>query len=188
MKPSPIRELARRYAAGELSLEEYRKQRRHMIDAVCAGTLKIEYGETAPRKIRNRDRRWLLAVPVIVVIAIGVVVALHYAAVYQAHTGSATPHAAATVSGTQLLHAFTDANDWSTASVSTFLRQWQELPASEKRAARASYLFPRLLAQLHEQIISQQAMLEIAPAPEAATHHLAQLQQLSGALRGQSRD
>lgn len=184
MKPSPVRELARRYAGGELSLEEYRKQRRHLIDAVCAGTLEIEYGETEARRPKNMKRRWLIAIPaiVLIVIAIGIGTTLHMRESGRRHTRIVPAVKAAQVSGVQLLHNFADANDWSGASIGSFLQQWQKLSANERQAARNSYLFPRLLAQLHEQIVSQQAMLEIAPDPAAATRHLAQLQQLSDTL------
>lgn len=188
MKPSPVRELARRYAAGELSLEEYRRQRRHLIDAVCAGTLKIQYGETEPRKIKSRSQRWLVAIPVVIVITLAVAIAVHSGAGHHTHEKAGTEHVVSSVSGTQLLHSFTDANDWSTASVGHFLKQWNQLPAQARHEARGSYLFPRLLAQLHEQIISQQAMLEIAPDPDAAARHLAQLRKLSDTLRENSGD
>lgn len=185
MKPSPVRELARRYAGGELSLEEYRKQRRHMIDAMCAGTLTIEYGETQPRRLKSRKRRWLIAISaaaVIIAVGIGATLQLHSSGRRQSRSVPAAN--AARVSGIQLLHDFADANDWSGASIGNFLQQWQRLPLSERQAARNSYLFPRLLAQLHEQIVSQQAMLEIAPDPAAAARHLTQLQQLSATLDG----
>ena len=42
MKFSPIRDLARRYAAGELSLDEYRAQRRDLIDGVATGRQRLE--------------------------------------------------------------------------------------------------------------------------------------------------
>lgn len=188
MKPSPIRELARRYAAGELSLEEYRKQRRHLIDAMCAGTLTLQYGETELRKTARRSLRWLAAIPVVVVVTIAIGVTLYSGTHHHPHEGAGVAHAARGAPGTQLLHSFTDANDWSTASVSRFLKQWNQLPAPAQQEAHNSYLFPRLLAQLHEQIVSQQAMLEIAPDPAAAAHHLAQLQKLSEALRDSPKD
>lgn len=184
MKPSPVRELARRYAGGELSLEEYRKQRRHLIDAVCAGTLEIEYGEARARQIKSRRRRWLIAIPVVavIIIAAGIGTRLHMRESGRTHTRTVPAASATQGSGVQLLHNFADANDWSSASIGSFLQQWQKLPANERQAARNSYLFPRLLAQLHEQIVSQQAMLEIAPDPAAAARHLAQLRQFSATL------
>ncbi|MGH8280281.1 MAG: hypothetical protein ACRETQ_12075 [Gammaproteobacteria bacterium] len=181
MKASPIRELARRYAGGELSLEEYRKQRRHMIDAVCAGTLKIEYGERAPRKVQSRKLGWLVALPIVVVIGIAIGAALHFGA--RSHAETAGVRVAHSLAGAQLLHSFADSNDWSSTSVSAFLNAWQKLPSGERQAARASYLFPRLLAQLQEQIVSQQAMLELAPDSGAAARHLVQLQHLAGVLK-----
>lgn len=183
MKPSPVRELARRYTEGELSLEEYRTRRRHMIDAVCAGTLRIEYGEANPRRVKTSKPRWLLVIPVIIVIGIGIAMALRFSTPRHTHAEQTTAPQTAAASGTQLVHTFTDSNDWSENSVSTFLQHWQKLPVREKLAARNSYLFPRLLAQLHEQILSQQAMLELAPNPKAARRHLAKLQTLADTLK-----
>lgn len=183
MKPSPVRELARRYAGGELSLEEYRTRRRHMINAVCAGTLRIEYGEANPRRVKTGKRRWLLVIPVVIVIAIGIAMALRFGTPRHAHAGQTTAPQAAAASGTQLVHTFTDSNDWSENSINIFLQHWRKLPVREKQAARNSYLFPRLLEQLHEQIVSQQAMLELAPDPKAARRHLAKLQTLADTLK-----
>lgn len=178
MKPSPVRELARRYAAGELSQDEYRTERRHLIDAICAGTQSLEYGQATARRIQPHKSARLLLIPAAAVLALAVGVSLWIIASRYPHTGSA-PTRSVTLSGPQLLQSFTDSNDWNDASINQFLQQWKQLPAKEQRAARDSYIFPRMLSQLHEQIVSQQAMLELAPDPQAAARHLTHLQQMA---------
>lgn len=184
MKPSPARELARRYAAGELSFDEYRAQRRDLIDTICAGIQTLQYGQTASHPLNRRKPLWVALTSLAIIVAAGVAVSLWAINTRNSSVSSASMRAVEPT-GPYLLRTFTDANDWSEASISRFMQQWQRLPSREQQAARNSYLFPRLVSQLHEQIVSQQAMLELAPDPEAAARHLTHLQQMATLLGAQ---
>jgi len=184
MKPSRIRELARRYAAGEISLDEYRAQRRKLIDGVTAGLLKLEYGELSVAHSKQHYLRWFLSIALLfTAIVIGIIVRIdHSHRVEQLNAQTRIlPD-----SGPALVRAFIETNDWSDASLLQFLQRWKALSSHEQKAAYHSYMFPRLLSQLHEQIASQQAVVDLAAgdkhAAEPASNHLAHLQQLSEIL------
>lgn len=184
MKASLARELARRYAAGELSFDEYRAQRRDLIDTICAGIQTLQYGQTAPHPLNRRKPRWAILASLAIIVAAAVAVSL-WAIHTRNSSVSSAPMRTAESTGPYLLRTFTDANDWSEASINHFMQQWQRLPSREQQAARNSYLFPRLVSQLQEQIVSQQAMLELAPDPEAAVQHLTHLRQMATLLGAQ---
>jgi hypothetical protein len=184
MKPSRIRELARRYAAGEISLDEYRAQRRKLIDGVTTGLLKLEYGEVTVVHGKRHDRQWFLGIAVLLMATgFGIFVWIE-------HTHRVNQPAAQIntlpESGPTLVRSFIETNDWSDASLMQFLQRWTALSSREQQAAYHSYLFPRLLSQLHQQIASQQAVVDLAAgnklATETAASHLAHLQQLSATL------
>lgn len=184
MKPSRIRELARRYAAGELSLDEYRAQRRKLIDSVTAGLLKLEYGELSVARDKQPNLRWFLGIVLLLTaIAIGIFVWMGHAHRVNQPNGQTRilPE-----SGPALVQTFIETNDWSDASLMQFLQRWKALSSREQKAAYHSYLFPRLLSQLHEQIASQQAVVDLTAgdkhASDPASNHLAHLQQLSAVL------
>lgn len=187
MKASAARELARRYAAGDVSLEEYRAQRRDLIDAVCAGTAMLQFSKTAPSRRRSHGRYWIALAPLAVAVVVAAAVSLWATKGQQASALSASVHKASP-GGSQLLREFLATNDWSDASIVRFTASWKQLPARERRTARNSYTYPRVSAELQEQIVSQQAMLELAPDPKAAAEHLAHLQQLATLLRSDQSD
>lgn len=47
-KPSPVRTLARRYAAGELDHREYLRERRALLDDICAGIVALPDEDIPP--------------------------------------------------------------------------------------------------------------------------------------------
>lgn len=181
MKLSPARELARSYAAGDLSLEEYRAQRRDLIDAVCAGTAILQSSQTTPHRQRAYRPYWLVLVSATVVVVAAVAISLWIINGPHASNSGVRVHEIGQ-NGPQLLREFLEANVWDDASITRFVTRWKQLPAREQQAARNSYTFPRVSSQLQEQIVSQQAMLELAPDPKAATQHLAHLQQMAALL------
>jgi len=190
MKPSRVRDLARRYAAGELSLDEYRAQRRKLIDGVTAGEQKLEYGEASVSQGKQPHLRRFSAIG-FVVMAVGIAAFLW---VEHSHEPDVRKTQTRVVlkNGPALVRTFIETNDWSDASLSQFLQHWKALPSNEKKAARDSYLFPRLLSQLQEQIVSQQAVVDLATGTDndadSASAHLAHLQKLAAALRLRQED
>ncbi|HVA55991.1 MAG TPA: SHOCT domain-containing protein [Gammaproteobacteria bacterium] len=184
MKPSRIRELASRYAAGEISLDEYRAQRRKLIDGVAAGLLKLEYGELSIARDKHSNLRWFSGIALLLTaIGIGIFVWMeHTHRVGQINTQTRIMPE----SGPGLVRTFIETNDWTDASLMQFLQHWKALSSREQKAAYNSYMYPRLLSQLREQIASQQAVVDLAAgdnhASDPARVHLAHLLQLSETL------
>ena len=56
-KPSPVRTLARRYAAGEMDHREYLRERRTLLDDICAGIVALpdEDIPPTPQRLLMRD-------------------------------------------------------------------------------------------------------------------------------------
>jgi len=190
MKPSRIRDLARRYAAGELSLDEYHAQRRKLIDGVTSGVLKLEYGEASVSHAKQSHLRWFSGIA-LVIMAIGIGIFL-----WAEHTHKFNQRIAQTrvvpETGPALVRTFMETNDWSDASLVQFLQHWKALSAHVQKAAYHSYLFPRLLSQLREQIVTQEAVVDLATGDNSdmdpASIHLAHLQQLAATLRMKQED
>lgn len=185
MKPSRVRDLARRYAAGELSLDEYRAQRRKLIDGVTAGEQKLDYGEASVSQ-RKQPRLRRFSIIGVVVMVIGIAAFLWVEHSHESYLRK-TQTRVVPETGPALVRTFIETNNWSDASLGQFLQNWKALPSHEQKAARGSYLFPRLLSQLREQIVSQQAVVDLAAGTDndadSASAHLAHLQKLAVTLR-----
>ena len=188
MKSSSIRELARHYATGELSLDEYRAQRRTLIDAVTSGRAQIEYRDGYSVRVWNQRFSWAFFVPVAAIILV-LATSLLWRATLKPHT----PHdhsisvsaagAPLLPTGISLVHDFVKTNNWDDASLEQFMRGWRALQPAAQNAARQSYLYPRLISELREQITAQQAMAAMGADSDADSAHLAHLQKMAKLLR-----
>jgi hypothetical protein len=187
MKSSQVRELARRYATGQLNQESYRSQRRALIDAVTGGHESLHYkpgpNGVAPRRMGVR----LLALGVAAVLIAGVVVSMllknnnEAARHAAARPASAADVPAAPVAvpppGPALVRTFVDTDDWTDDSLDSFSRRWSALAPDEQAKARASMMYPRLLSDLRQQITSEKAV-----AGSNADPHLSALEKMSKIL------
>lgn len=183
MKSSQVRELARRYATGQLNQESYRSQRRTLIDAVAGGQQSLVYKENGNGVTMRRTGIKFLALSVIAALVAGVVISMllknsdasHRAA---AHSASAAVTPAAPVApGPGLVRTFVDADDWTDMSLESFSRRWNALSADEQTKARDSLMYPRLVSDLRQQITSEKAV-----AGGGADLHLAALQKMAKTL------
>jgi hypothetical protein len=185
MKSSQVRDLARRYATGKLSQENYRNQRRSLIDSITGGTVLLAYREDERKAVRPRFNSKLLGLTVVVLIAagIGVVMMLKHSgsarASGAAQAATAPAPAAPPTPGPALVRTFVDADDWTDGSLQTFSRRWQDLGPDEQAKARDSMTYPRLLSEVRQQITSEKA---VAGSDGAGDAHLAELQKLAKTL------
>jgi len=182
MKSSQVRELARRYATGQLNQENYRSQRRTLIDAVEKGRQALVYKESGNGVVAlRRNSVKFLALSVVAALVAGVAISMllkngtatHQAAVHAAPAVPATPPAP----GSALVRTFLDANDWTDGSLDSFSRRWTALPAEEQAQARVSLMYPRLVSDLRQQITSEKAV-----AGTGADPHLIALQKMAKTL------
>jgi hypothetical protein len=188
VKSSPIRDLARRYAAGELSQENYRGQRRALIDAVTSGKQALSYRDDNSQGGGRPGNLKLVALAASAVLVMVVVFAVSWKASNNRHDqskaeSSAAPAVASVPTpGPALVRGFVETNDWSDPSLEDFTRQWHGLNTEEQMKARASLLFPRLESELRQQITSEKAMASAAAAPQGNPHllHLQKMAQTLG--------
>lgn len=187
MKSSPIRDLARRYAAGELSQENYRGQRRALIDAVTNGKQALTYRDDNSQNSGRPGNLKLIALAASAVLVMVVVFAVAWKASSGRRDSSKTeqpPPTAVSVPtpGPALIGAFVDANDWDDPSLEDFVHQWHSLSPEDQVKARSSLLYPRLESALRQQISSERAMAVAAAAPQGDPHllHLQKMAQTLG--------
>lgn len=186
MKSSPIRDLARRYAAGELSQENYRSQRRALIDAVTSGKQPLAYREDNNQGAGRPGNLKLLALAASAVLVMVVVFTVAWKASGNHHDAPRTESLPpATISaptpGPALVRGFVETNDWDDPSLGDFVHEWRDLTADEQAKARASLLYPRLESELRQQITSERAMAGTGTGPQSDPH-LAQLQKMAQTL------
>ncbi|MFI5268693.1 MAG: hypothetical protein ACHQ7M_15065, partial [Chloroflexota bacterium] len=184
MKSSQVRDLARRYATGKLSQENYRNQRRLLVDSITGDQVQLSYREderTAAHRPRSHHRLLSLTVVVLVAAGIGVVLLMRHNAHGQGGAQaatSATPAVAAPppAPGPNLVKVFVEADDWTDVSMRSFERRWESLGADEQAKAKDSLMYPRLVSGVHQQIDSEKA---VAGGATATDPHLMELQKLA---------
>jgi hypothetical protein len=186
VRSSQVRDLARRYATGKLSQESYRSQRRALIDAITGGGVQLSYRNDERKAVRSGSRAKLLAVAaggVIIVCIIAVVLLKRWSHAHgqgaaQAATVAATPVAAPTAPGPDLVRAFVEADDWTDSSLQSFERRWQGLGAEEQAKAKDSPMYGRLLSEVRQQVDSEKAVA----GDSGSGVHLMELQKLAKTL------
>jgi len=187
VKSSQVRDLARRYATGKLSQENYRNQRRSLIDSITGGGVQLAYREDERAKgARPRVNTRLLGLTVAALIAAGIIAVLvlrHNARVHASVQAATAQSAAAALPppapGPSLVRVFVEADDWTDSSLQTFERRWQNLGADEQAKAKDSLMYPRLVSGVHQQIDAEKAVAGSATAGDA---HLMELQKLAKTL------
>lgn len=192
MNSSPIRDLARRHAAGELSQEDYRARRRDMISEIVEGKRPLTYEQQRPRGKRSkRSMKSPLAAAAagaIVIVALLVVwLTLMYSGARPgkaAHPVTEVPANAAPENspGSKLIGDFLRTDDWSNSGIRQFIQKWNDLPPKEQENARNDYRFPRLVSELNQQIVSQQAMSALTKNKQRTQTVLANLHRMADTL------
>lgn len=183
MKSSQVRDLARRYAAGQLSQENYRGQRRALIDSIASGQQPLAYHEMRVKVPGRNTRMKLIAVAVIVVLLVSVALKLGWKTLRGSHNTGAPAASTAfappplPAPGPDLVSGFVDANDWSDASLLDLEHRWGALPAADQGKARDSMMYPQLVANLRQQITSEKAIANGGP-----DSHLVELNKLAKTL------
>ncbi|HEY3645446.1 MAG TPA: hypothetical protein VGM16_08920 [Gammaproteobacteria bacterium] len=190
MKYSQVRDLARRYATGKLSQENYRNQRRALIDSITGGGVQLAYRSDERAAARKHSNTKLLGLTAVVLVAagIGVVMLLRHSS--QGHApGSAQ---AATVAaaipalpapGPDLVRSFVETDDWTDGSLRIFEQRWQNLGTDEQAKAKDSPVYGRLLSAVRQQVDSEKA---VAGSDVAGDAHLTELQKLAKTLGANS--
>src|SRR5579859_1397124 len=169
-----------------MSQENYRSQRRSLIDSITAGGVQLSYREEVrARNARPRIDIKLLGIAVAALIAAGVAVVIylrHNAQVQvasQAAAAQAPLAATPPAPGPTLVRVFVEADDWTDGSLQTFERRWQGLGLEEQAKAKDSLMYPRLVGGVRQQIATEKA---VAGNASASDSHLLELQKLAKTL------
>ena len=182
MKSSQVRDLARRYAAGQLSQENYRSQRRALIDSVAQGGEALVYKEMAVRLPGKRARLKLAAAAVVAVLLAAIAVKLTWKATHPARQAADKTAPGTFVPpplpapGPDLVRGFVETNDWTDTSLESLAHRWQTLSAEDQGKARESTMYPQLVSELRQQITSEKALMAGANGPDA---HLMELNKVA---------
>ena len=165
MKVSQLRDLTRKFAAGGLSEDEYRRERGKLIDGIVNGDIQPRYREIHPEDIAKRPvgtrRRRVMGIAAALVL-----VALLLAAVLVQFM-SPTDDTAARASGdniaqpepgVELLRSFLEQDSWDDNSLENMESQWNALSGFEREAARNSHHYRRLKAQTESRIREYEAL------------------------------
>lgn len=191
MSASSVRDLARRHAVGELSLEDYRNKRHVLIDDIVNGRQPLTYG--GHRQIRAARVHLSSRVLIFAGISIGVIVIIALiilligtrsqpASTSQQASPLAQADTSETSPGPLLIENFLSSNNWSKTSIENFIQQWDNLPRKEREIAKRNYRYPRLISEVRQQIISQQAMSGLTKNTHAAKTQMASLQKMARML------
>ena len=170
MKSSQVRELARRYAAGQLSQENYRSQRRSLIDAIAGGQQPLSYREQLVKTAGHGARMKLAAVAVVAVLLVAVGLKFAWKAIRAPHKApveatAVAPAVTALSPGPELVRSFVETNDWTDGSLEHLVHAWASLTPDEQAKAKGSDLYPRLVTNLRQQVASEKAMAGSAAIP-----------------------
>lgn len=203
-----LRALARRYADGEISRNDYVRERRELVDQVVAGNLQpvepslapVSAGsapqEPAPPTARRgsvagdsgRSRR-----PVFIAAAV-LVLGTVVAAVLLLDNGQpplpqagppapvpAEPSAPSPAPEIALINGFLAADSWSAESIASMAGRWAALPAEARSRAQRSPEFRKLVQGLHSQIAEAEGLATLGGG-QAANERLRELLDFAGRM------
>ncbi|HET9679102.1 MAG TPA: hypothetical protein VFP95_00920 [Gammaproteobacteria bacterium] len=170
MHASPLRQLVRRYAAGNISREDYLLQRRALLNAFADGKA-IDYHAHRPI-VLIRGPRWLRpaifgTTALIIVIVVGSLLWLSRTQPAAPLAVTSNQTAAETLgAGEQVLQQFLAQEDWSSTSLNDFKNDWLALSDFERESARRSLWHRRLLANTQQKLREIEALQAISPDPQ----------------------
>jgi len=206
MTKGSLRALSKGYAQGTYTLEEYRRQRTELIDAIVAGEAPIVKYEAPPPPPAEpatteipRTERPSAAEPSgppvkLIAGAAGLIVIAVVAAVVLWPKGEPPESRPATAPAPQivetppeptavelLINGFLEADDWQTETLQSFRAKWDALGVIDPAAAADSESYRRFADAIYAQIVEEQAAADVGH--EAAVdqqHALLELAQLLG--------
>lgn len=164
MKASQLRDLTRKYAAGNLARDAYVVERARLIEGIVRGDIEIVYRNLDPSTITTPRsgslRHWLLVSGSAMLVGLLLVALLVYFLDDSTHEITGTVAMDPVMEpGVELLQRFLDGGDWSEASVRKLEDDWTKLTAFEQESARRSPGYRRLKHETTRRILEQEALL-----------------------------
>ena len=183
---SQLRELARRYSAGQLASTEYRQQRAALLGDIAAGRTKIEYRDITPPKPAapptyimdvGEDEPATRRIPIIMGTA-ALLAALGVGGWLVLQTQTAPPatiqHVAPKDQAVAAIEEFLNSKDWSSAGVAAFQSRWDSFTPEQQANARSDGAFVRLETELRVRV-EDQVSLASGDATSSASAEAARL-------------
>lgn len=173
MWASPLRELARRYAKGEIQKPEYQAARREIIESVLGGKSKLAYRDTLLKTPTAPPQEQRLPVKLVAIAggALLVIAALMLVLIpsgdeadSQATTAGedvATAEQALPSEGVDLLVGLLDAQSWDDEYLTAFEQQWMALSPEAREAARKDFRMRRVNGRINDELRAQESLLDL---------------------------
>jgi len=164
-----LRDLARRYAAGNLAVADYRAQRSQLINNYVQDKQPITYRETRPVLLvtpQRWRRYWPVAAGTALVLALIIGSTIFYtpdSAVEKTATVAAAP---ANDSAVTLVRNFLNGGDWSDAHLLEFELAWNALTPFERETARRSPWFRRLETETRRRLQAADTIMGLDQSTE----------------------
>ena len=184
-----LRQLSRDYAQGQLSFEDYREQRKQLLDDIADGAALVPFVVPTPPSMApspqpefktredtleiRKPARGLplpaIAAAVVALVAVGGYFAL------SGGDGRPTPQpptAATPAAGSdarKLVEDFIDRKDWQAPAVDEFKASWLAADTGQRLEIEQSPLFRHLADATHAQIMEEQALAGLSNSMDALT-------------------
>lgn len=169
MKYSPLRDLARRYAAGNLAVADYRAQRSQLINSYVENKQTIAYRETRPVLLvtpQRWRRYWPVAVGTALVLALIIGSTVFYTPDDKAEKVATVSSAPVNDTAATLVRDFLNSGDWSDARLLEFELAWNALTPFERETARRSPWFRRLETETRRRLQAADTIMELNQSTE----------------------
>lgn len=169
MKYSPLRDLARRYAAGNLAAADYRTQRSQLINNYVQDKQPIAYRETRPVLLvtpRRWQRYWPAAAGTVLVLVLIIGSSIFYTPGNTTQKSAPISTAPANDTAATLVRDFLKSGDWSDAHLLEFELAWNALTPFERETARRSPWFRRLETETRRRLQAADTIMELNQSTE----------------------
>lgn len=164
MRSSPLRDLGRRHATGNLRRKDYVAQRTQLLNRYVNGQLEITYRESRPVVLVRKQGfpLWVPAIALAAGIAVSLFVWLGSKATpdedKSAIPAKETAAGFETARDVNLIEGFLAGQDWSDGRLESLETDWKKLPAFRQEALRRTPEFRRLESRTRRKIEEVQAL------------------------------
>ena len=206
MNRSQLRLLAEDFAEGRIDQATYRQQRDALLDAITSGAIPIERvapppppppppkpaaapagtASPEPEPVEPEETGGFSPIPILLgaVIVVGLIWFIMPGGVEESPPATGSMPAAGLPEMSpveQSLDRLLTNADWSNTALDQFRAEWNGLTPADRQAARASKIFPQVIAAIGQEINAQRALAQLDDTGNAK-RHAEQLQSVANAI------